>query len=235
MKPLPIGSLVNDIIDLIYPRTCAACFDARPVQRGIFCISCLAELPETNFHQFDGNPFEVHFWGRVPVQAGAAFLFFVPDGRTQTLLHNIKYRSRSDFARSIGEFYGNKLRQSPRFQGLDVIVPVPLHWKKEHRRGFNQSAEFGKGLAETMSIPFLKNGLVRKRFTATQTKKTRADRVANLKEAFVLKDPNLLKHKHVLLVDDVLTTGATLEACALALLQAEGVRVSMVTIACGRL
>jgi ComF family protein len=214
---------------------CAACFDASPVRGGIFCISCLSELPETNYHQIDGNPFETHFWGRLPLQAGAAFLFFVPEGKTQVLLHNIKYRSRSDFARDVGMFYGSRLKNSPRFQGVDVIVPVPLHCKKERKRGFNQSAEFGKGLAESMSVVFLKNGLTRTRFTETQTKKTRADRVANLKDAFVVTDPDKIREKHILLVDDVLTTGATLESCALALLQVEGVKVSMATIACGRL
>ncbi|HLF65784.1 MAG TPA: phosphoribosyltransferase family protein [Saprospiraceae bacterium] len=227
--------LLKDIVDLIYPRTCAACFDAKPVQDGIFCISCLSELPETNYHLIEGNPFEIHFWGRVPLQAGAAFLFFVPDGRTQTLLHNIKYRSRSDFARTIGEFYGSRLKHAPRFRGLDMIIPVPLHWKKEHTRGFNQSAEFGKGLAESMSLVFLKNGLTRTRYTDTQTKKSRAERVSNLKDAFVVTDSDKLRGKHILLVDDVLTTGATLESCALALLQVEGVKVSMATIACGRL
>jgi len=231
----PITSLLGDIVDLVFPQTCAACVDSKPVQNGIFCISCLAELPETGFHQIEGNPFEAHFWGRVPLHAGAAFLFFVPDGRTQTLLHHIKYRSRSDFARTIGAFYGNRLKSAPRFQGIDLIIPVPLHWKKEHQRGFNQSAEFGLGLSETMSVPFLKTGLQRKRYTQTQTKKTRAERVSNLKDAFVIKDPKEIRGKHILLVDDVLTTGATLEACALALLQVHGVRVSMATIACGRL
>ncbi len=231
----PITSLFNDIVDLIYPRICAACFDSTPVKDGIFCISCLSELPETNYHLIEGNPFETHFWGRIPLQVGAAFLFFVPDGKTQTLLHNIKYRQRSDFARIVGEFYGHRLKHSSRFQGIDVIIPVPLHWKKEHQRGFNQSAEFGKGLAEAMSLTFLKNGLTRKRFTETQTKKTRADRVANLKDAFVVTDQAKIRGKHILLVDDVLTTGATLESCALALLQTEGVKVSMATIACGRL
>lgn len=232
---LPFQSLFNDVVDLVYPRTCAACFDDKPVQNGIFCVSCLSELPETNYHLIEGNPFETHFWGRIPIQAGAAFLFFVPDGRTQTLLHNIKYRSRSDFARTIGEFYGSRLNHAPRFQGIDMIIPVPLHWKKEHKRGFNQSAEFGKGLAESMSVTFMKNGLTRSRFTETQTKKSRSERVSNLKDAFVVTDPDKIMGKHILLVDDVLTTGATLESCAMALLLAEGVKVSMATIACGRL
>jgi len=230
-----ITSLLGDILDLVYPRLCASCANARPVQKGIFCISCLSELPETNFHLIEGNPFEMHFWGRVPLQAGSAFLFFVPDGRTQTLLHNIKYRNRSDFARAIGEFYGSRLKHAQRFQTAEIVIPVPLHWKKEHKRGFNQSAEFGRGLAESMSIQFLKNGLTRRRYTETQTKKTRAERIANLHDAFVITNPGKIRGRHLLLVDDVLTTGATLESCALALLQEEGVKVSMATIACGRL
>jgi ComF family protein len=230
-----IGTVLNDVLDIIYPQTCAGCFDAKPVRNGIFCIGCLAELPETNYHLLDKNPFESHFYGRIPVHAGAAFLFFVPDGRTQKLLHNIKYRNRSDLARTIGEFYGRRLKNAPRFAEIDLIVPVPLHWRKEHRRGFNQSAEFGKGLASAMSVSFLKDALKRTRYTATQTKKSRADRVSNLKEAFVIRNPALLKGKHILLVDDVLTTGATLEACALALMKAEGIKISIATIACGRL
>lgn len=233
--PLPIRGLVNDLIDLVYPKTCAACVEARPARGGIFCIGCLTQLPETDFHKTEGNPFEMHFWGRVKIVAGAAFLFFVPDGRTQTLLHNIKYRHRSDFALTIGEFYGNQLKHAPRFQGIDLIVPVPLHWKKERERGFNQSAEFGRGLANAMDTVFLKNGLTRLRYTSTQTKKSRADRVANLKEAFAVTDENQLKGRHILIVDDVLTTGATLEACALVLKDIEGVQISLATIACGRM
>lgn len=230
-----LKSLFTDIVDLIYPPSCGACAAAKPVQGGIFCLECLGELPETNYHAMDENPFEVHFWGRVPLQAGAAYLFFVPDGRTQTLLHNIKYRSRSDFARTIGQYYGRKLKESSRFQEIDLVIPVPLHPKKEHQRGFNQSAEFGLGVAETMSVGFAKDGLKRVRYTESQTRKSRADRVANLADAFEVKDADRLRGKHLLLVDDVLTTGATLEACAIALLQVEDVKISMVTIACGRL
>lgn len=233
--PSPLRGLVNDLIDLVYPKTCAACITSRPVKGGIFCMDCLSELPETNFHPIAGNPFEMHFWGRVRIEAGAAFLFFVPDGRTQTLLHNIKYRHRSDFARVIGEFYGSKLIRCPRFEDIDVIIPVPLHWRKERQRGFNQSTEFGRGLASVMSVPCLPKGLIRTRYTSTQTKKSRAERIANLKAAFEVRDSEVLRGKHILLVDDVLTTGATLEACALVLTEIEGVRISMATIACGRI
>lgn len=230
-----VRTVLNDIVDLIYPRVCAACCAASPVRQGIFCISCLAELPETNFHLIADNPMEQHFWGRVPIVAGASFLFFVPDGRTQTLLHNIKYRSRSDFARTIGSFYGGRLKHARRFKGVGVIIPVPLHPRKQRRRGFNQSAEFAKGLSAEMGVPLYTNVLLRTRNTDTQTRKTRADRVMNMRDAFSVVRPDRIKGKTVLLVDDVLTTGATLEACALALLEHVEVKICMATIACGRL
>ena len=149
-------TLLNEVIDLIYPRICAACARSQPVKGGIFCISCLTELPETRFHEVEGNPFEMHFWGRVPIQSGAAFLFFIPGGRTQKLLHNIKYKGRSDFAQMIGRHYGRQLKESERFRGIDVIIPVPLHWRKQQKRGFNQSTEFGKGRQKTF-LPFRSN------------------------------------------------------------------------------
>lgn len=227
--------LLSDIIDLVYPRICAACNDEQPVRGGIFCVDCLAELPMTDYHEIRDNPFERHFWGRVDIVAGGAFLYFVPGGRTQTLLHNIKYCGRSTYAEGVGEFYGHKLARTDRFDGVECIVPVPLHWRKLNERGFNQSASFGKGLARALGIPQHTSVLLRTRATPTQTRKSRQERISNMKDAFVVRRPDRLAGKHVLLIDDVLTTGATLEACALKILEVPGVTLSMATIACGRL
>ena len=217
------------------PRICGACDDGLPVRNGVFCVRCLAELPETEYHFTAENPFERHFWGRVPIKAGAAHYYFVPGGRTQTLLHNIKYRRRRDLAVEVGRQYGLKLADSPRFKGITHIIPVPLHWRKSRQRGFNQSAAFGKGIADSMGVDCVTDHLRRIRHTATQTRKSRGERIANISGVFELSEPDRLAQQHVLLVDDVLTTGATLEACALELLKANLASISIATIACGRI
>ena len=231
---LNLFNLAHDIIDLVYPRICGACDGGVPVKGGIFCIECLAGLPLTNYHQIEGNPFERHFWGRVPIRAGAAMYFFVPGGKTQTLLHNIKYRRRRELAVEVGRMYGQDLSQSVRFAGITHVVPVPLHWRKQRMRGFNQSLAFAEGIAAAMEIP-CPSILKRARHTPSQTRMTRSQRIENMAGAFSLHGPERLKGAHVLLVDDVLTTGATLEACALVLQGADLSAISVATIACGRI
>ena len=226
--------LANDLLDLIYPRVCAGCTHGVPVRGEIFCMRCLGELPETGFHLVEDNPFEQQFWGRVPVQTGAAMYYFIPHGITQVLLHNIKYRGRSDFGRFVGKMYGSALRATPRFAQVDSIVPVPLHWRKRRKRGFNQSSMFAQGLAESLEIEVIEGCLIRHQSTRSLTNMARHERVRSISKAFSVKGPEVVAGRCVLLVDDVLTTGATLEACALRLTEA-GALVSMATIACGRI
>ncbi len=223
------------MVDLVYPRICASCDHNKPLHGQIFCLDCLVGLPQTKFHLTPDNPFEQHFWGRVDIHSGAAMYFFIPGGRTQTLLHNIKYRRRSEIAEEIGVIYGRQLSRSPRFERVDIIVPVPLHWRKRKKRGFNQSAAFARGLALGMQTELNTTLLRRIIQTETQTRKSREQRVENMKGAFVIKDSQTIAGRHVLLVDDVLTTGATLEACAERLHEAKGVDISLATIACGRI
>lgn len=228
-------TLFRDIVDLVYPRICASCDHNKPIYGQIFCLDCLVGLPQTRYHLTQGNAFEQHFWGRVDIHAGAAMYFFIPGGRTQTLLHNIKYRRRSDIAEKVGILYGKQISRSARFEKIDVVVPVPLHWRKRKKRGFNQSEAFARGLALSMKTELDTTILKRVIHTETQTRKSREQRVENMKGAFVVRDPRAIASSHVLLVDDVLTTGATLEACANRLNQAEGVKISLLTIACGRI
>jgi len=232
---VPAFQFANDVLDLFYPRICASCDHGKPVKGQIFCVECLVELPQTRFHLVRDNPFEQHFWGRVDIVAGAAMYFFIPGGRTQTLLHNIKYRRLSHIAEVIGDQYGSQMAQSDWFSNIDVVIPVPLHWRRIRQRGFNQSEVFARGLAKPLDADLDVKSLVRHTQTATQTRKSREERVLNMKDAFSLTAPDNLAYRQILLVDDVLTTGATLEACANVLLEAPGVSISIATIACGRI
>jgi ComF family protein len=156
---------------------------------------------------------------------------FVKGGKTQHLLHQLKYQGKQQVGVLLGEWYGRELKKSPWFQSVEAIVPVPLHPRKERQRGFNQSDTFARGLARTMGVPWYKNGLRRKAYTETQTQKGRMERFGNVEAVFEVGEPINLKDKHILLVDDVITTGATLEACTHTLLQLPGVKVSLAAIA----
>jgi ComF family protein len=230
-----ISEYLEAFIDLVYPKICAGCNVNAAVHKGIFCLNCLAQLPETHYHKLKGNPFEMHFWGRMKIQSGAAFLFFSPGGITQQLIHNIKYRNQPQYGVKVGQFYGRQLMKSGRFENIDLIVPIPLFWKKQKRRGFNQSAEFASGLSEAMSISWNGKVVKKTKSTLTQTRKSRSDRIENMVEAFIVTDAKKLSGKHILLVDDVLTTGATLEACGLRILNVEDTKLSLVTIGMGRI
>ena len=225
--------LLEDLADIIYPRLCGAC-DNAPVRKSPFCIDCLAELPHTGYHLVPENPFEMQFWGRVPITAGAALYYFIPGGRTQRLLHNLKYRGRRDLATRLGEFYAFQLCESGRFTSIDLIIPVPLHWRKRHQRGYNQSEDFARGLSAGLDVPYKKTVLRRSGSGKSLTSMSREERAEEVTGMFVVRQSSLVADKHVLLVDDVLTTGATLEECARVLIGA-GAKISLCTLACGRI
>ena len=223
------------MLDLVYPPLCTGCGLQRPLDNHIFCLDCLNELPETGFHLHAHNPFVSHFYGRIQLKAGAAFLYFSRGGGTQRLLHQIKYNNQADMIGIIGRWYGKQLLQSELFCETDIVVPVPLHWRKQRKRGYNQSFVFGEGIADVMNIPCPRNVLVRVTHDSSLTGMKRLQRVETIGSSFILAKPNPVKNKNVLLVDDVLTTGATLEACANALLKAPVASISMVTIATGEI
>jgi ComF family protein len=222
-------------MDLVYPPLCTSCGFQRPLDNHIFCLDCLSELPETGFHLHAENPFTAHFKGRIALTTGASFLYFSRGGGTQRLLHQIKYNNQPDLITTIGKWYGRQLLTSELWHGIDVIIPVPLHWKKQRKRGYNQSAVFAEGIADVMGISSLQKVLRRSTHDKSLTGMNRLKRVETIGTSFVLANPKLVRDKHVLLVDDVLTTGATLESCALALTEATIASLRMVTIATGEL
>lgn len=221
----------QDFVALFYPEWCAACHEALVKGEQLLCTHCRMTLPETRFHLDPDNHVAKHFWGRVNIKSGTALYFYRKGSRVQTMIHHLKYHDRPEIGIAIGQYYGAQLKEAPLFSDIDCILPVPLHPKKEHKRGYNQAAQFAKGLSMAMEVPYYKKWLVRNTFTDTQTRKNRMERWQNVDDVFALHKGKYLEGKHVLLVDDVVTTGATLEACAQKVLQVPGAEVSIATIA----
>lgn len=188
-------------------------------------------MPATSFQLSAGNPAEQVFFGRVPVQHAMAGYYFARDTCLQQLIHQFKYKGRKDIAVYLGRQLGLQLKQSNWWQQLSMIIPVPLNKAKQRHRGYNQAAMLANGMAEVLDCEVLEDGLTRKANAITQTHKTRLERWENVADVFQLNKLSKVKNNHVLLVDDVLTTGATLEACGHALLAAGEVGLSICTLA----
>lgn len=227
-----LKSLINNVLSVFYPDLCIGCHQALQQNEKHLCLNCLLHLPETNYHLDHGNPLTLLFAGRVPVKETASLLFFRKGTQTQGILHSLKYRGNKEIGAFLGEYYGHKLAESELFRDIDLIVPIPLHPKKLKKRGYNQSEWIAKGLSAGMNVPYNTSLLVRTTFTETQTKKSRYNRWENVKSVFAVTDTEQLRGKHILLCDDVLTTGATMEAAISKLTECGDVTVSVVTLAC---
>jgi ComF family protein len=225
-----LTELKDGLVHLFYPRLCEGCSRPLTTAEEVLCLGCEAELPETAYHHITGNDTALRFAGRIPFQHATSYAYFTNDGLLQHLLHRLKYNGRKEIGHYLGTRLGAGLSQCAWASSIDTIIPVPLHKAKQAKRGYNQSASIAEGLAGQLGIPWSDKLLLRVRDTESQTRKTRTERVNNMANAFVLHEKASLENKHILLCDDVLTTGATLEACALALLREEGVKVSIATI-----
>lgn len=228
---LSAHELWEGFLHLLYPELCVACDNDLPVAGGCFCFTCQLKIAPADMHRVRENEFIHRFWGRLQIESGAAMYFFSRKSPVQRALHQLKYHNKPEIGVKIGRDFGRRLKSADSFCSVDAIVPVPLHPKKERLRGYNQSAMFAKGLSETMDVPVLYKVLVRDVFTETQTRKKRMERFQNVGNVFAVKNTASLEGKHVLLVDDVLTTGATLETCGREILSVPGTRLSLATIA----
>jgi ComF family protein len=187
-------------------------------------------LAETNFEIHPNNPVEKDFWGRLPIVNASALLYFTKESLVQQLMHQLKYKGNKDLGLQLGRLMGNALKNAARFNEIDALVPLPLFPSKEKKRGYNQATILCEGIAEILSLPVLNEVITRTQHTETQTKKGRIERWKNIEGKFQLIDPQAIQNKHLLLVDDVVTTGATLEACGNELLTAENVKLSVATL-----
>ena len=223
--------LADDLFSLFFPNLGLGC--GQPLIRGeeTICSICHFHLPKTHFHNDPDNPLNKVFWGRVDLEAVASFVYFQKGGTVQHLLHQLKYKGRQEIGYRIGKWYGQELCYANIFRDVERIIPVPLHPNKLRKRGYNQSRMFAEGLVSVMNAELEDRCLYRKVDTKTQTRKSRYKRWENVENIFAVKNPEKIRGRHVLLVDDVITTGATLEACAQALLKVPGVKVSAASIA----
>jgi ComF family protein len=221
----------SDFISLIFPRICACCGNSLWKNEEAICHLCEYHLPKTNFHNDHENPVIKLFRGRVNLEAGTAFLYFNKGSKVQRLIHQLKYKGRKDLGIYLGNLFGKSLKNIHIFNTVDVIIPVPLHKKKYMQRGYNQSEQFAIGLAGSMNIPVNRHLLTRIKSTETQTRKSRFRRYQNVRETFLVNAPEQWNGRHLLVVDDVITTGATLESCLLALNVIPDVKISVACIA----
>lgn len=221
----------ESLVDIIYPRNCQSCGNTLFKTENIICLICEARLPLTNSHLEKDNAVEQLFWGRCTVHSAAARHVYQAGGKVQHLIHQLKYKNKPEIGVYLGELYGRELSKSERFNTANLIIPVPLHLKKLKSRGYNQSEKIAEGLAKSMHIILDTNSLIRKVATETQTRKNRWERYKNTKEIFAITDKVSLENKHLILVDDVITTGSTIEGCVNLLSDIKGVKISVVALA----
>ena len=217
---------------LLFPRCCVVC--GSPLSRGeeCLCTCCNMNLPRTGFHLRKDNPVECLFWGRIPgLKRASSFLFYRKGSDFRRILHMLKYGGYKELGEVMGRYMSAELSSGEFFDGVDMIIPVPLHRKKQKLRGYNQSEWIARGIASVTGIPLCAECMIREKNTETQTRKSTFERWENVEGIFRLCDTVHFEGKHVLLVDDVLTTGATTLACASAFAGVRGIRISVLTLA----
>ncbi|MDA3943150.1 MAG: phosphoribosyltransferase family protein [Bacteroidetes bacterium] len=222
----------HSILSLLYPEVCAACGTGLMRNEKTVCLSCRHLLPKTGYEEQLDNPLARIFWGRIHFEAVAATFFFSKQGKIQHLVHELKYKRNRHAGIFLGEQTGECFQNEPLFQQIDYLVPVPLHPKRQHQRGYNQSEVIAQGISNTFPVPIAADVLYRAVATTTQTRKSRQARWENVKHIFAIKNEEKLIGKHILLLDDVITTGSTLEACGQVLKQIPDIKVSVATAAC---
>ncbi|HUQ67391.1 MAG TPA: phosphoribosyltransferase family protein [Flavitalea sp.] len=225
------STFFKNIVHLLYPEICAGCGSDLLSPGNLICQECTNDMPLTDFYMHLSNPVEKIFHGRLPVVTASAHTYFTKDSVVQHLLHGLKYGGNKESGMAMGSMIGKTLKTCEWNTDLYALIPLPLHFRKQKMRGYNQAELICKGISNEMNVPVLNNVIVRRKNTESQTHKTRMERWNNINSKFELKNAAALTDKHVLLVDDVITTGATLEACGAELLKTAGLRLSIAAFA----
>ena len=224
-----VKDFLLDVASLVYPRICNGCSNTMFKHEQFICNKCYVSLPKTNYHLQKENPIQKIFYGRADVAMAGSFLFFQKKGSVQRMLHALKYKGKPEVAQVLGKWYAQEIKEH--YTNYDYIIPVPLHKKRLKKRGYNQSEYFAKGLSEGLNIQVITDVLIKTKFTETQTYKSREERVENTLTSFHVQNPEIIHNKNILLVDDVITTGATTEACILQLQKSAKTMVGVASIA----
>ncbi|MEX2597782.1 MAG: ComF family protein [Salibacteraceae bacterium] len=226
-----IREYLQDFSHLAFPYNCFGCNKALEAKELAVCEECSARLPKTKYWLQDENSVEKLFWGKIPIVRACSFLYFTKGGMVQSFMHNLKYNGKIAVGEILGDYFGEALKGTA-FEEVDVVIPVPLHKSRLKKRGYNQCDSIARTMANALGKQYRTDAMIRTHANASQTKKGRYERWLNVKSLFEVMDTKGIKGKHVLLVDDVITTGSTLESCAAAILELPGTKVSIATIAC---
>ncbi len=223
--------MFKSVVNLLFPKICHACQNRLQDYEITICTTCRHELPVTNFHFNHDNSIKNVLYGRAVIEQGTALFRFEKKGIVQQLIHNLKYKGYQEIGTLLGNWLGSELKTIEAYKTVDVVIPVPLHKNKLKKRGFNQVACFGKQIALALNAEYIDNVLIKITNTKSQAKKIRFARWANNDQLFAIQNPKRISNKHVLLVDDIITTGATLEACIGILNHAKNLKISIATMA----
>lgn len=226
-----VVKILNDIESLFFPDACLACFNSLVYNEKIICVSCRHQLPLTNYHLYNDNPVEKVFHGRINIENATALLSYRGSGTVKNLIHYLKYKGYEEIGELLGKMMGFELSKTSSFSGINMVLPVPLHPKRLKKRGYNQVALFGKQIALALEASYDDTIIYRKVNSETQTFKNRLMRWQHKEHVFEARETELLANRHILLVDDVVTTGATIEACAYALRDVPNLKISIATMA----
>jgi ComF family protein len=222
---------LKEVYALFYPEVCLCCQNHLTTNETIICVHCRHDLPLTNFSAEVNNLVEKSFYGRSKIESATALFYFYKKSNVQTLIHALKYKNQQQVGVVLGNWLGEEIIESNRFSNIDYVIPVPLHKKKLAARGYNQVTTFGESLAKKLQVTFAECFLKRVSYTNTQTKKIRLDRWKNVQELFIVENIADLENKHILLIDDIITTGATLEACCKAFEKVHNLKISIACMA----